>query len=120
MLGKCYKEFLVLLVLSLMLLYSVCNNLQVSLLPHSLSGLKYPIIIKEMEMVKSQQEKQRLRRSRIKQFKGPFTIEKCFIEDISKRSQTDFYCGPLNYKITRMKSLFPVMQKLKKTKQYLY
>ena len=107
MLGKCSKKLLVRLVLNLMLFYSVCNSLQVSLLPQSLTVPKYPTVIKGIEIVQRQQEKQQLRgrRSRIKQFKGPFTIDKCFIE-VSKRSYTDFHCETLDYKITRMRD-FP-------------
>lgn len=65
------------------------NCLQVSPLPQSLAGLKYPTVIKEIEMVKFQQEQQRLRgkRSKIKQFKGLFTIEKCLPEEVGHHIQ---------------------------------
>jgi len=73
-----------------------------------LAGLRYSTVIKEIEMAQCQQEKQRIRgrSSRIKQFKGPFTIEKCFLE---VRSHSDVCCGTLDYKIIKMKGLFSVM-----------
>lgn len=96
-----------------------------SLLTQSWAGLKCPVGIKVIEMVKGQQEKRRLRgrRSRIKQFGAIYqrNVEKCcvcFLEEVSDRSHRDFYCGTLDNKITRMKGLYSVIWKLKnKTKQ---
>lgn len=47
--GQVFYGTLVCLVLNLMLFYSVCNSLQVSLLLQSLTGPKYPTVIKGIE-----------------------------------------------------------------------
>lgn len=74
------------------------NCFQVLFLPVSLTGLKYPTDIKEIEMVVSRRKNW-----------GAIYYREYFLKEVSNRSHTDFYCENLVYKVTRMKVLYKVM-----------